>query len=79
MPRLFPRSLPLALLALALAACGGDKDADAGTAAGEAPLPQPQQAGGSITQMPARPGPGAVPLAFHRTCSGPPRPPGRPP
>ena len=63
MPRLFPRSLPLALLALALAACGGDKDADAGTAAGEAPLPQPQQAGGSITQMPARPGPGAVPLA----------------
>ncbi|WP_202841238.1 hypothetical protein [Luteimonas saliphila] len=51
------------LLACVLAACAGDQAADAGPdAAIDAPLPQPQ-ADGAVTDMPARPGPGEVPLA----------------
>lgn len=61
------RSLPPLLLAAAcavtLSGCGGDDAGDAGKPAAEAPLPRPQQAGGSITGMPAKPGPGGVPLA----------------
>ena len=56
------RLLPITLLALFLVACGGGSDAPAGTTAADAPLPQPQPAGGSITEMPTRPGPGDVPL-----------------
>lgn len=55
--------LPVALLVLALAGCGGEEPAAAGSEAADAPLPRPQQAGGSITEMPTRPGPGDVPLA----------------
>ena len=66
MRRLHPahrRCLPVALLVLALAGCGGDEQAAAGPEAADAPLPRPQRAGGSITEMPTRPGPGDVPLA----------------
>ena len=55
--------LPVALLVLAFAGCGGGDDTPSGAATAEAPLPQPRQADGSITEMPARPGPGDVPLA----------------
>ncbi|TYT27166.1 hypothetical protein FZO89_13350 [Luteimonas viscosa] len=50
-------------LACVLAAC--DRDAPAGAATDDtpnAPLPQPR-ADGAVTDMPARPGPGEVPLA----------------
>ena len=57
------RCLPVALLVLALAGCGGDEPAATNSEAADAPLPRPQQAGGSITEMPTRPGPGDVPLA----------------
>ena len=55
--------LPVALLVLAFAGCGDGDDAPSGATAAETPLPQPQQPDGSITEMPARPGPGDVPLA----------------
>ena len=52
------------LFAAVLAACGGKGDEPAaGAASADPSLPQPQAAGGSITDMPAQPGPGDVPLA----------------
>ena len=65
--RVRPPSATVALLAaafaIALAGCGGDGEAASADADAESPLPRPQQAGGSITGMPAKPGPGEVPLA----------------
>ncbi|MDH5835471.1 hypothetical protein [Luteimonas kalidii] len=55
-----------ALCGLLLSACSGRNDAqvaDDTTDADAAPLPQPSAADGAITDMPARPGPGEVPLA----------------
>lgn len=48
---------------LALSGCAEPRQVEDGQVAAEAPLPGPQQAGGAITDMPAAPGPGEVPLA----------------
>lgn len=61
-----------ALFAVALAGCGKDDGADAGDNASATPLPQPQQAGGAITDMPDKPGPGEVPLAGEAPAPPPP-------
>lgn len=52
----------LLIASLLLSACGRDEAAAADGQASEAPLPAPRQAGGSVTDMPTRPGPGEVPL-----------------
>ncbi|MGY1410386.1 MULTISPECIES: YybH family protein [unclassified Luteimonas] len=59
---------------MALAGCGEPEPTQGGQVAPDAPLPGPQQAGGSVTDMPAAPGPGGVPLAG----SPPPPPPPEP-
>lgn len=48
---------------MALAGCGKPEQAQGGRDVPKAPLPGPQQAGGAVTDMPAAPGPGEVPLA----------------
>lgn len=48
---------------LALTACGGDRVAGSGNGSGQdsaASLPKPEAAGGSVTGMPDKPGPGQV-------------------
>lgn len=63
LPR-FARTACLLLVATALAACGGgnadpsSRDADGNAA----PLPRPQEGAGAVTDMPAKPGPGEVPI-----------------
>lgn len=59
------RSIVPALACLmALAGCGEPDTATRdGATTAEAPLPGPQPAGGAVTDMPAAPGPGEVPLA----------------
>jgi hypothetical protein len=53
--------LLLPCLLLALSACGGDRAGDRGNAAdADANLPKPEAAGGSITGMPDKPGPGKI-------------------
>lgn len=63
--------LAVALLVLSLSGCGGADDTEAGAGAADAPLPQPRAADGSITEMPARPGPGDVPLAGNAPAPAP--------
>ncbi|MEO6263957.1 MAG: hypothetical protein ABIO58_03170 [Luteimonas sp.] len=49
--------------ALTLAACGGNRNTDSNgkiAANGDAALPKPEAAGGSVTGMPDKPGPGQV-------------------
>lgn len=58
-----PSAVALLVLALFLAGCGGDEGNSDGGDASQASLPQPKQAGGAITDMPTKPGPGEVPLA----------------
>ena len=64
------RALCLASL-IALTGCDSAEPVVEGQGSTAAPLPGPQQAGGAITDMPAAPGPGEVPLAG----SAPPPPP----
>lgn len=65
------RGLCLASL-IVLAGCGDEPErVEDGQAVAEAPLPGPQQAGGAITDMPAAPGPGEVPLAGSAPLQGP--------
>lgn len=52
-----------AVLACAIAGCGDDAAQRKPGDAGVEPLPQPEPATGAITDMPAKPGPGAVPIA----------------
>jgi len=65
MPRFVVRST-LPLLVFALAACHGQQPATATTATGtddtatDTPLPKPAPAGGPVTGMPSKPGPGPV-------------------
>jgi hypothetical protein len=53
-------------MALGISACGGDpgqatdSDESDATARGEAPLPKPQASSGSVTGMPAKPGPNRI-------------------
>lgn len=54
---------PVLALTMLLAGCGGEDGGKEGGDASQASLPQPRQAGGAITDMPAKPGPGEVPLA----------------
>ena len=56
------RSIAMLVLVTALVACGDDADGTARGKAGDAPLPRPQEASGAVTDMPARPGPGEVPI-----------------
>jgi len=56
------RSLCLAML-MALAGCGEPDEPQGTPVATDAPLPGPRQDGGSVTDMPAAPGPGEVPLS----------------
>ncbi|WP_242110782.1 hypothetical protein [Luteimonas aquatica] len=58
------RPLLLACTFALLAACGGRQGSDAQSQDGRQDgLPKPEQDGGSITGMPAKPGPGEVPLS----------------
>lgn len=56
---------------IVLSACGEPEPAADGQASTEAPLPGPRRTDGAVTDMPAAPGPGEVPLAG----SAPPSPP----
>jgi hypothetical protein len=59
--RMIRKLLLLPCLLLALSACGGDRGAGSGDAAeADANLPKPEAAGGSVTGMPATPGPGQI-------------------
>jgi hypothetical protein len=59
--RMIRNLLLLPCLLLALSACGGDRGAGSGDAAeADANLPKPEAAGGSVTGMPATPGPGQI-------------------
>lgn len=55
-------SATLLLASLLLSACGRDDATTRDGQVADAPLPAPQQAGGAVTDMPVRPGPGEVPL-----------------
>lgn len=69
------RALCLASL-IGLSGCGKSEPAVDGQGSTVAPLPGPQETGGAITDMPAAPGPGEVPLAG---SAPPPPPPGHTP
>jgi hypothetical protein len=59
--RVIRNLLLLPCLLLVLSACGGDRGAASGDAAqADANLPKPEAAGGSVTGMPDKPGPGQV-------------------
>lgn len=57
------RTLSLALCTCVVAACGNDTPPPSAADALVEPLPQPDPASGAVTDMPARPGPGEVPIA----------------
>lgn len=79
MPRRFATSIAGTLCLasfIALSGCGDSEPVVAEQDSTHAPLPGPQQAGGAVTDMPAAPGPGEVPLAG---SAPPPPPPEHPP